>query len=259
MRTSLLFDPRLLCERLAELSLARRRRALLRGTPAAWLSADHIDSLELLQLLRPLGLNVIYDVGANVGTWTLLAKALFPDAEIHAFEPLSMHHQGFERNTQELPSVHLHKLALGESAGTVALRVTSFSDASSLLPLSRAGEEQWHIHEVAQELVTVERLDAWQQQEARPLPSLIKLDVQGFELGVLCGAVRCLDHASAVLVEVSFRELYEGQCLFHDVVAFLAEHGFTLHALGHGTALGRPLVQSDALFIANRHRATLPR
>ena len=259
MRRSLLYDPRVLCERLAELSIARRRRASLRGTVAAWLSDDHLDSLELLQLARPLGLNVIYDVGANVGTWTLLAKALFPDAAVHAFEPLSAHHPGFDRNTRGLSGVHLYKLALGESAGTMAVRVTSFSDASSLLPLSKAGEEQWHIHEVAQEPVTVERMDDWQRRGNRPFASLIKLDVQGFELAVLRGAGRCLDNASAVLVEVRFQEFYERQCLFHDVVAFLAERGFMLFALGRGTAFGRPLIQSDALFVANRHRAALPR
>ncbi len=259
MRPSLLYDPRVLCERLAELSVARRRRARLRGTVADWLSDGHIDSLELLRMLRPLAPTVIYDVGANVGTWTLLAKALFPNAEVHAFEPLTVHHAGFERHTRRVSGVHLHRLALGEAGGTAQMRVTSFSDASSLLPLARAGEEQWQIHEVAQERVRVEALDGWQQHESRPLPSLIKLDVQGFELGVLRGAVRCLEHASAVLAEVSFREFYEGQCLFHDVVAFLAERGFTLHALAHGTALGRPLVHTDALFVANRHRAALPR
>lgn len=259
MRLALWHDPRLLCERLAELSIARRRRAALRGTVAEWLSDGHIDSLELLQLLRPLDPAVIYDVGASVGTWTLLAKAIFPRAAIHAFEPLAQHHAEFERNTRNTRDVHLHQLALGGAAGTAPIRVMSFSDASSLLPLAAAGGEQWHLSEVGQEQVRVEAMDAWQQESARPLPSLIKLDVQGFELVVLRGGVRCLDHAVAVLVELSFREFYEGQCLFHDVVTFLAERGFTLHALGQSTAIGRPLVQSDAVFVSNRHRAALPR
>jgi FkbM family methyltransferase len=259
MRLALLHDPRLLCERLAELSIARRRRAALRGTVAEWLSDDHIDSLELLQLLRPVAPTVIYDVGANVGTWTLLAKALFPAARIHAFEPLAQHHETFERHAKATSDVHLHKLALGEVAGTAPIRVMSFSDASSLLPLAAAGGAQWQIREVGQQDVRVEALDVWQQEGSWPLPSLIKLDVQGFELGVLRGGRRCLDHAAAVLVELSFREFYEGQCLFHQVVGFLAEHGFMLHALGQSTALGRPLVQSDALFVSNRHRAVVAR
>ena len=73
MRRSLLYDPRVLCERLAELFAARRRRAQLRGTVAECLSDGHIDSLELLQMVRPLNPTVIYDVGANVGTFSRLA------------------------------------------------------------------------------------------------------------------------------------------------------------------------------------------
>jgi FkbM family methyltransferase len=243
-----------LCERLAELSLNRRRLARLRGTVASRLNTGHIDSLELLELLRPLNPMVIYDIGANVGTWTLLAKVMFPHAEVHAFEPLGIHYQAFQQTTAELSGVHLHRLALGETAGLAAMRITDFSDASSILPLSQAGEREWHIHEVAQEHVRVERLDDWQGEGKLPLPSLVKLDVQGFELSVLRGAACCLERASAVLTEVSFRELYQGQCLFHDVVGFLAERGFALHALGRRTVLGNPLLQTDALFVANRAR-----
>jgi FkbM family methyltransferase len=257
MRLALLYKPSLLCERLAELSSDRQRLARLRGTVASRLTTGHIDSLELLELLRPLDLKVIFDIGANVGTWTLLAKALFPYSDVHAFEPLHVHHQAFYRNTGRLSGVHLHKLALGEAAGIAAMRVTDLSDASSMLRLSQAGEQQWHIHEVAQERVQVERLDDCQRKAGLPFPSLLKLDVQGFELSVLRGSVCCLEHTSAVLAEVSFREFYQGQCLFQDAVRFLAEREFTLYALGWGTPMGRPLAQADVLFVANRLRGRL--
>lgn len=257
MRFALLHNPRLLCERLAEISVARRRRASLRGTPAAWLSDDHIGSLELLRLLDRPDAAVIYDIGANVGTWTLLARSIFPDATVHAFEPLVMHHEGFARNTAGMPDVHLHGTALGESAGTAPMHVTSFSDASSLLPLASAGASQWHIHEVGVEPVPIERLEEWIARTSSPQPTLIKLDVQGFELAVLRGAGAVLDRIDAVIVEVSFQEFYEGQSPFHDVTGYLAQHGLTLKALAHGTPLGRTLVQADALFA--RQKARSPR
>jgi len=257
MRPELLYNPRLLCERIAEWSLARRRLARLRGTVARGLATGHIDSLELLELLRPLSIDTIYDIGANVGTWTLLAKAIFPHAVVHAFEPLDCHTATFQREVGKLDGVHLHSIALGEVAGHAEMRVTDFSDASSILPLSHAGEQQYHIHQVATEQVPLARLDDWQSDEQLPLPSLLKLDVQGFELSVLRGSLRSLEHTSAVIVEVSFREFYQGQCLFQDVVEFLAERGFALHALGQGTAMGKPLLQADALFVATRVRDRL--
>src|ERR1700722_2955050 len=95
MRLELLYNPRLLCERLAIESVRRRRLAALKDTQAAGLALGHIDTLELVELAGQAGINVIYDIGANVGTWSLLAKALIPAARIHAFEPLAKHQAQF--------------------------------------------------------------------------------------------------------------------------------------------------------------------
>jgi FkbM family methyltransferase len=221
----------------------------VRKKGATWLNIHQIDSLELLEALHPLNPQVFFDIGANVGSWTLLAKAIYPQSEIHAFEPLVGHHSAFLRHTKGLSGVHFHKVALGECEGVATMRITDLSDASSLLPLASAGENTWSIRECAQEQVPVKRLDDYRQECQIPFPSLIKLDVQGFELSVLKGSINCLEHASAVLAEVSFREFYKGQCLFHDVVKFLAEHDFFLYAFGSSPTQGQPLLQSDALFL----------
>ncbi len=249
VRSELLYNPRLLCERLAEFSLEKRRLGHLRKTPAENLRSDHIDSLELLELLKERSPQVIYDIGANIGTWTLLAKAIFPNAQIHAFEPLPTHAAHYLSQLSHLPGVHLHEIALGNEQGAKELRVVDFSDASSVLPLTPQGESQWQVSETDVVSVKIDRLDSFAKSAGIPAPDLIKLDVQGFELEVLKGASEVLRTASAVLTEVSFQEFYRGQCLFEDLVTFLAGHDFRVLALGHGTALGRPLVQADVLFV----------
>ena len=248
MRLELLYNPRLLCERLAELSLERRRLAKLRGTVARGLTTGHIDSLELLELLRPNPPQVIYDVGANVGTWTLLAQALYPQAQVHAFEPLPQHTEKFRQATGALGGVHLHEIGLGSQPARTVMKVTDFSDASSLLALTEAGKKQWHLEQVAEIPIQIERLDDWVAQHKLPAPDLIKLDVQGFELEVLRGAEKSLAQTKAVLLEASFQNFYQGQCRFDELVSWLAGSGLHVRAFGHGTALGRLLVQSDVLF-----------
>src|ERR1035441_7294981 len=101
MRPELLYNLRLVCERLATESVRRRRLARLRNTPARNLSLGHIDSLELLEIIQPAGISVIYDIGANVGTWTLLAKSIITGARVEAFEPLESHHIGFRQNIRQ--------------------------------------------------------------------------------------------------------------------------------------------------------------
>jgi FkbM family methyltransferase len=252
MRLELLYNPRLMCERLAEISLEKRRLAKLRATVAGQLTIGHIDSLELLELLRPLKPQVVYDIGANVGTWTLLVKALFPDIRIHAFEPLAIHTEKFRRMTNGLAGVYLHEVGLGSYPRKVSMKVTDFSDASSFLPLTETGMHQWHLKQVAELPVDVQRLDDWVSSRDLPSPDLIKMDVQGFELEVLRGGERCLAQTKCVLLEASFDNFYEGQCRFDELVSFLAGAGFYVRAFGYGTLAGRPLVQADVLFARSK-------
>ncbi len=249
MRAELFYNPLLLLERLGQWATEKRRMRRLKGSVAASLTPGHVDSLELLDLLRDNPPRVIHDIGANVGTWTLLAKTFFPKAEVHAFEPLEAHRGRFMQNTAALEAVHYHAVALGEAQSAGTLQVTSFSDASSLLPLTDEAEKQWHLTTVEEVRVPIMRLDDLVAEGKVSPPDLLKLDVQGYELGVLKGATECLRHARAVLTEVSFREFYKGQCRFEDLTEHLTAQGFRLHALGHGTLLGRPLVQADALYL----------
>ena len=249
MRLELLYNPRLLCERMATALLQRRRLAKLRGTLAQNLSLGHIDSLELLEIARPLGIQTIYDIGANVGTWTLLAKAIIPEAAVEAFEPLAKHHIGFQENLQGISEVTLHRLALGAENTTADLRVTDFSDASSLLPLADASHSHFGLKEVEVVPATVRRLDDYRIETGLSVPDLIKLDVQGYELEVLKGSQECLRSVKAVITEVSFINYYKGQCLFHDLVGFLSEFDLFVAAFGINTPTAAIVNQTDVIFL----------
>jgi FkbM family methyltransferase len=248
VRLQLLYDPRLLIERVAELSLDRRRRSHLRNTPGAGLRGALLDTLELLKLL-PHHPAVIYDIGANTGTWTLLAKSIYRAAEIVAFEPLDWHCLEFERTTAALQTVTLHRVALGSRSGQFDMKVPTQSDSASLLPLAPACKDVFGLKFDRNVPVKVERLDDYAARNKLSPPDLMKLDVQGFEIEVLLGGAQTLKCTKAVIVEVSFKEFYKGQCRFDEVVSFLAEAGLHVNAFGARTALGKPLDQCDVLFL----------
>ena len=57
---------------------------------------------------------VILDLGANIGAFAVWAKNIWPDAEVHSFEPMDFNIQVFKRNTAGLEGVHLHEMAVGD-------------------------------------------------------------------------------------------------------------------------------------------------
>lgn len=135
------------------------------------------------------------------------------------------------------------------------MQVASISDSSSLLPFSESLTKVFGITRQREEKVPVVPLDHYVEAEKLPAPDLIKLDVQGYELAILEGGLRCLQAARFVISEVSFIPFYQGQPLFADVVAFMDQQGFELCALGVDTPLGQELMQTDGLFARKGSRS----
>jgi hypothetical protein len=61
-----------------------------------------------------------------------------------------------------------------------------------------------------------------------PRDSLVKIDAQGHEIQVIRGGRKALSAAQAILIEMTFMHLYEGQALFNDVHAELDALGFDM-------------------------------
>ena len=126
------------------------------------------------------------DIGANRGQFSLLARELFPEARIVAFEPLPGPAETFTRVFAHDPRIRLHVVALGACSGEATIHVSARDDSSSLLPIA---ETQSRIFPGTQETgtadVEVRRLEEVLKPEEITAPALLKLDVQGYELEAL--------------------------------------------------------------------------
>ncbi|MEZ0167927.1 FkbM family methyltransferase [Microvirga sp. TS319] len=200
--------------------------------------------------LRHLSIASLIDVGANCGQFSLLAQALFPDLIIHAFEPLQQPASTYRRIFQQNPNIQLHHCALGESAELVDFHVSSRADSSSLLPITDKQEEIFPgTTEAAIEKVQVVQGDQILKGLSLPAPLMVKLDIQGYELFALKGLTNTLKTTAYIYSEVSFIELYKGQPLARDIIAWLASQGFYLDGIYNLVTTDKGLsVQADALF-----------
>jgi len=211
--------------------------ALVRGIPP----------LDRLAGLCPVNDPVIVDGGANKGRITDRFLELFPAGRVLAFEPLPELARKLAKRFSGDARVAVHASALGPRAGTAELTVLNRRTLSSMLTATGIHEKYagQDIRETGRVTVPMVQLDAVLPGGA----DIIKLDLQGFELAALEGAVGILPRAGLILAETAFYPLYDGQPLFPALRAFLAGHGFAFEGLydPYYDGGGR-LASGDALF-----------
>jgi hypothetical protein len=76
--------------------------------------------------------------------------------------------------------------------------------------------------------VPVRTLDAELGDATLPSPTILKLDVQGYERWVLDGASRTLQRVDLLLMEASFRPLYHGEPPFLALITMVRDLGYDL-------------------------------
>ncbi len=203
-----------------------------------------IEHRKTLALLEGKEVRTVVDVGANKGQFALLARYLFPNAMIHAFEPLEGPAETLENIFANDPRMKLHRCAIGAAQTNATIHISRREDSSSLLPIGKLQVDNFpNTQEAGQKEVPVSRLDLVLSADDIVPQALMKIDVQGYEGQVIEGAAGLLERFRFVYCEVSFLPLYEGQELAPDIIRRLATHGFGLRAVNVSSN-----VQTDLLF-----------
>lgn len=195
-------------------------------------------------------IDAIIDVGANRGQFAFMASRVCPTVPIFSVEPDPV---SFEKLQAVFTKFSIGgkclRTALSDFAGTAKLhRYSSDACNSFLLPASQ------DLAMIGSAEVPVTTLDALTDEflpDARRM--LLKIDVQGAEMSVLAGAARTLRRCALVLVEVSFRQSYEGGARLHEVLGRLDGQGFRVHEIIDTLReKGGGLKEADLLFVNER-------
>lgn len=197
------------------------RSAFFRHNVAAGAEHDRV--------LTGLDCRCVVDVGANRGQFSLAARRCCPEANIIAFEPLPGPAGRFRQVFAGDPRVTLHQYAIGPQEAVSTMHLSSKDDVSSLLPINPLmGSLFPGAAEVGTTTVRVGRLVDFVRAGELRAPALLKLDVEGYELEALRGCEELLDSFSHVYAECSFVELFRGQVLADDLIAWLGRRAFRL-------------------------------
>jgi FkbM family methyltransferase len=181
------------------------------------------------------GADTVFDIGANVGLYSLLAASTNPSAQIHAFEPTSAVIALLRTNIalNGFNNITVNDCAIGEHCGKGLLReCRGIDNANEGMNFVASDSLQVQPTDLP---IAIVSLDDYAESHGINHIDLVKIDIEGGEYEALLGAKRLLSSGSI-------------SCLFVEFMEWAANRS------GHSTADIKHLLQS-----AGYHLYTLQR
>jgi len=186
----------------------------------------------------------ILDIGANIGQFHQIARALFPDSYIFSIEASTECEQYLQKITDQYfirlltkdDSVYNFYSRKDTGSGTgnsIYRELTSWYDDSNLEVIQKKGT----------------RLDDLFTDDS--IFDLIKLDTQESELDIISGGTNICSKAKGILLEVSLTRYNENSPLIAEVHEFMHNFGYVpkeILGIGHHPKTGE-IIQNDILYI----------
>jgi len=161
--------------------------------------------------------SVVFDIGAHVGFYTLLASKLVgARGKVIAFEPVPQNLYYLEEHLKlnGCINVEIFPVAVGETSAIVEF---SQGPSSSMGKVSSSGNLK----------VKMVNLDELFAKGDIPVPHYIKMDIEGGEMGALAGARRLLTECRpAIFLSTHGKDQHSACC------QFLRSQGYELSSIG---------------------------
>jgi len=205
---------------------------------------------DIFDFIEDRGIDVVIDVGANIGQFGKSLRESGYRGRIVSFEPIASAFQVLSRAAAGDGTWEIHQCGLGAASGVAKLNVSELSVFSSILDSTGAGSLHDkrmavdHIEEI--EIRTLDDVGSGMQGKI-----LLKVDTQGYERQVIEGGRQLLPRVSGIMLELPIIHTYEGVWQFHEAVKFMDDAGFVpaqITPVGYHTMDRVSAVEFDCLF-----------
>ncbi len=194
---------------------------------------------------------VFFDVGANIGIYSLYMGTRYPEAKVFSFEPDSQSFGSLCKN------IYINKLkiqpypfAISDGSGVGIVQLSTMNAGAGACAL---GEEYRFATATAENIfkqgVFFCSLDELVLKYQLPVPTFIKIDVDGIESTILYGAKEILgsNECKGLLVEFQYKE----EPNLNEMLDYLKSFGFSLSSKSDWIAVHNELKFRNFVFSKN--------
>lgn len=186
----------------------------------------------LCNILASYSVDLVLDVGGNLGQFALNLRQYGYKGRIVSFEPVSSCYEHLCQLSAKDGNWKVEKLALGHQKESKVIQVPKSTVFSSLLHANNYSLKKYHDHlqDFKQEPIEIDTLENYFQQKNLPLSQRIflKIDTQGYDMNVLIGAQSLLPNFVGLSTELSFISLYDSAPRYTEVLNFLDSQNFSI-------------------------------
>ncbi|MGC1463599.1 MAG: FkbM family methyltransferase [Terracidiphilus sp.] len=180
---------------------------------------------DLIDFIEDRKIDVVIDVGANVGQFGESLRDGGYRGRIVSFEPIKSTFQTLANKAAKDGKWEIHHCGLGAASGTASLNVSELSVFSSILNMTSAAG----LHDSRMAVDHIEEVPIRTLDEVTAGLSgriLLKIDTQGYERQVIEGGQQTVRRSLGILMELPIIHVYEGEWSFHEALKFMAGKGF---------------------------------
>jgi FkbM family methyltransferase len=195
--------------------------------------------------------SLIIDVGGFDGKVAVKFAEAFPEAQIYTFEPIRKHFDNLQNTIRSYPSITSFNVALGDSTEEKQINQLHNDSSSSILAAADLIENHFfatHLAPKGTENIFIKRLDDILSANTAHI-SILKIDVQGFELNVLKGSINTLKKVYIIVLEMQNHDFYKEAPMYFELDAYLRSQGFELFDLLPAIRNDMKLYEWDAIYV----------
>lgn len=203
-----------------------------------WSAYNLMPDASELSLMRQWvkGNSIVFDIGANVGVWTVLLSRTCPSAKVHSFEPAPNTFDLLARNISinKCSNATVNNIAASDNDGVVEFEVPKgVSIYGRVRPEQHGVDDGGRFAHSDMYQVKCARLSDYCEKHKIEQIDFMKIDVEGFELQVLRGMEELLmqKKVGAIYIETMEDNHIRMGSSYREFLEFFGKVGYKIYTL----------------------------